>query len=135
MKYYKNFLILTFCNFKIYITTPMSCISIFSCYMTMISYLSIINQFFKYPACVTWSKIFFFVPVMIKFSLFFNCFFTVFILFKNCFNKSISTIFTSTNNNWFTKFIININKLVRKSARNMILIFFCVKTFIDFNTF
>ena len=131
MKYYKNF----FSHFKIYITTPMSCISIFSCYMTMISYLFIIIQFFKYPACVTWSKIFFFFPVMIKFSLFFDCFFTVFILFKNCFYKSISTIFTSTNNNWFTKFIINTTKLVRKSARNVILIFFYVKTFIDFNTF
>ena len=62
-------------------------------------------------------------------------FFKVLILFKNCFNKSIRSLFTSINNNWITKFIINRNKLVRKTAKNAILIFFCVKAFIAFNAF
>ena len=61
-------------------------------------------------------------------------FFTVFILFKNCFNLYSSRISTFINNNWFTKFIINTNKLVRKTPRNVFLIFFGVKTFIAFNT-
>ena len=75
--------------------------------------------------------------VMIKclLKMLFHYFFTVFVLFKNCLNKSISSISTFINNNWFNKFITYTNKLVRKTARNLILIFFCVKTFIAFNTF
>ena len=72
--------------------------------------------------------------VMITFLL--KCFYITFLkysLFKNCFNKFISSIFTSVKNNWFTKSIINKNNFVSKTTRNVILIFFWARTFITFN--
>ena len=57
-------------------------------------------------------------------SLVFVTFFTVFILFTNCFNKFISSIFTSKNNHWLGKLIINTNNFVSKTTRNVILILF-----------
>ena len=97
MKYYRS----VFSQFKIYITNPMSCTSVFSCYMTMISYIFIFNEFFTYSASVTLSKIFFFFvshdQIFVK--MFFHFFFTVIILSKNCFNESIRSIFTAINNN------------------------------------
>ena len=91
---------------------------------------------FTYPAHVTRLKLFFFFfshdQILVK--KFFHYFFTVFILFKNCFNKFRSCIFTSKNNYWFTKFIINTNKFVSKTTRNIILVFFCVRTFLTLNT-
>ena len=78
--------------------------------------------------------------VIIKFLLkfFFNYFFTVIILFKNCFDKFIGSIFTSIKNSWFSKFIINANKFIGNTARTVILIFLCVRTifffFSSFNT-
>ena len=57
-------------------------------------------------------------------------FFALFILPKNCFNKFISSIYISKNNYWISKFIINTNKFVSKTTRNVILIFFWVRTFI-----
>ena len=132
MKYYRNI----FSYLNIYVSTPMSCTSKFSSYVTRISHFLIINEFFTNPTSVTWLKLFFFFishdQIFIK--MFFNYFSTVFILPKNCFNKFISSIFTSVNNNWLTKFIIKTNKLVSKSTRNVILIFFWVRTFITFNT-
>ena len=83
---------------------------------------------------VDWNFSFFFSHNQIFVKMFFHYFFTVFILFKNCFNKSISSISTSINNNCFTKFIISTNKLITKTARNVIFTFFCVKTVIAFNT-
>ena len=132
MKFNKNF----FGQFKICIAAPMSSTSLFSCFMAMISYFFIFNEFFTYPAYVTRSKIFLlFSHDQMFVKMVFHYFFTVFVLFKNCLNKSISSISTFINNNWFNKFITYTNKLVRKTARNVILIFFCVKTFIAFNTF
>ena len=97
MKYYRS----VFSQFKIYITNPMSCTSIFSCYMTMISYFFILNEFFTYSTSVTWSKIFFFFvshdQILVK--MFFHFFFTVIILSKNCFNESIRSISTAIKNN------------------------------------
>ena len=97
MKCYRS----VFSQFKIYITNPMSCTSIFSCYMTMISYFFILNEFFTYSTSVTWSKIFFFFvshdQILVK--MFFHFFFTVIILSKNCFNESIRSISTAIKNN------------------------------------
>ena len=119
-----------FSQFKIYITNPMSCTSIFSCYMTMISYFFIINQFLTYPVCITWLKMFFFFlshdRIFVK--MFFYCFFTVTKLFKHRLNKTISCIFTPVKNNWLAKFIIDTNKFISKNARNVILIFFSIRT-------
>ena len=74
--------------------------------------------------------------LIIKFLLkcFFHYFFTILILFKNGFDKFISNIFTSKNNYWLGTFIINTSKLVSKTTRNVILIFFWIRTFITFNT-
>ena len=60
--------------------------------------------------------------------MFFHYFFTVTKLFKHHLNKFISHIFTPVKNNWLAKFIINTNKFISKIARNVILIFFCIKT-------
>ena len=115
---------------KIYVTTPMSYTSKFASYMTMISnfFIVIINEFFTYSTRVTWFKLFFFFThdqIFVK--VFFHYFFTILILFKNCFNKFTSSIFTSKNSYWLGKFIINTNKLVSKTTRNVILIFFLSK--------
>ena len=67
--------------------------------------------------------------------MFFQVFFTVLILSKNYLNKFISSIFTSKNNSWLSKTIINATKFVSKTTRNVILIYFCVRTSITFNTF
>ena len=76
--------------------------------------------------------------VIITFLLkyFFNYLFTVIILFKNSFDKFSGSIFTSIKNSWFSKFIINANKFIGNTARNVILIFVCVRTifFSSFNT-
>ena len=139
MKYYRNFL----SQLKIYVKIPMSCISKLSSYVTMISifFIIIINEFLTNPANVTWLKFLFFFFIFFFFTydqifvkMFFHYFFTVIILLINCFKKFISSIFNSKNNYWFDKFIINTNELVSKTTRNMILIFFWVRTFITFNT-
>ena len=62
----------------------------------------------------------------------FHYFFTVLVLFKKCFNNFISSIFISVKNNWFTKFIININKFISKTTRKVILIFFLSKNLYNF---
>ena len=119
-----------FIQFKIYITNSMSCTSIFSCYMTMISYFFIINQFFTYLVCVTWLKMFFVFlshdQIFVK--MFFYCFLTVTKLFKDRLNKTTSCIFIPVKNNWLSKFIIDTNKFISKTARNVMLIFFCIRT-------
>ena len=63
---------------------------------------------------------------MIKFLLkwFFYYFFTILILFKNRFKKFKSSIFTSKNKYWLSKFIINTKAVASKTTRNVILIFF-----------
>ena len=131
MKYYRNFS----SQFKIYVSTPMSCTSNFFSYVTMISnfFIIIINEFFTYPTFVTRLELFFlFTHYQIFVKMFFQYFFTILILFKNCFNKLISSIFTNYR---LDKFIINTNKLVSKTTRNVILLFFWVRTFITYNTF
>ena len=134
MKYYRNF----FSQLKIYVTTQMSCTSKFASYVTMISdfFIVIIITFFTNPANVIWLESFFlfFIHDQKFLKVFFLLFFTVLILLKNCFNKFISSIFTPKNNNWLTKPIINTNNFVSKTARNVLLILFCVRTFINFNT-
>ena len=134
MKYYRKF----FSQLKIYVTTPMSCSTNFSSHVTMISsfFIVIINEFFTNPASVTWLKFFFFFFTLdqIFVKMFFHYSFTVFKLFKNRFNKFISSIFTSKNNYWVSKFIINTKKFLSKTSMNVILIFFWVRNFITFNT-
>ena len=108
----------------------MSCTSKFSSYIIMISYffVVIINEFFTNPTSITRSKwFFFFNHDQIFVEEFSHYFFTVFKIFKDRFNKFISSICNSKNNNWLTKFIININNLVSKTAGNVILIFFLNK--------
>ena len=121
MKYYRNF----FSQLKIYVTTPMSCISKPTTYVTLISNFFIVNEFFAYPTNVTSLKlfVFFFSHDKSFVKVFFYYFFSVVILFKNCFNKFRSSIFTSKNNYWVGKFIINSNKLVSKTTRNVIINF------------
>ena len=126
VKYYRNMF-----------ATPMNCTSKFSCYVTMISnlFIVIINGFLTNLASITLLKLFFFFghdQILVKF--FFHYFLTVFILFKNCFNKFISSVFISKNNG-LTKSIINTKKLVSKTTLNVILIFFWVRVFITFNIF
>ena len=134
MKYYRNF----FSQLKIYVSTPMSCASKFSSYVTMISnfFIIIINEFFTNPASVTRLELFFFLFTHDQFfvKMFIHYLFTILILFKNCFNKLINSILTSKNNYCLSKFIINTNKFVSKTTMNVILIFFWVRTFITFNT-
>ena len=73
---------------------------------------------------------------MIKFLL--KCFFITFLQcwysLRIALIKIIGSIFTSKNNYWLGKFIINTNKLVSKTTRNVILILFWVRTFITFNS-
>ena len=108
------------------LTTPMSYASKFTSYVTMISYFFIvkINEFFTSPTGITQLKLFFFFPDQIIAKVFFHYFFTVFKLFKNRFNKFISSISTSKKNYWLRDFIINRNKFVIKTTNNVILIFF-----------
>ena len=94
------------------------------------------SELFTHPASVTQLELFFFFftqdQIFVK--MFIDYFFTILIFFKNCFNKFIDSIFTSKNIYWLGKLIINTNKFVRKTTRNVILIFFWVRTFITFNT-
>ena len=135
MKYYSKF----FSQLKIYVTIPMCCASKFASHMTMISYffVIIVNKFFTNSTPVTLLKqmFFFFTHDQIFVKVFVHYSFAILIFFKNCFNKFISSIFTSTNNNWLSKSIINANNFVSKTTRNVILIFFCLRTFIAFNSF
>ena len=113
MKHYRK--VFSYLN----VTTPMSCASKFASYVTIIFYFFIVNvnEFFTNPANVTWLNFFFFFSYdQIFVEMFFHDLFTVFIRFKNCLNKFISSIFTSVKNNWFSKFIINTNKFVSKTT-------------------
>ena len=123
MKYYRNF----FSQLQIHVTASMTYASEFSTYVTMISsfFIAIINEFFTNPANVTRLKfLFFFTHDQIFVKVLIHYFFTVFKLFQNRFNKFKSSIFASKNNYWLSKIIINTNKLVSKTTRNVILIFF-----------
>ena len=116
----------------------MSCTSKFSSHMKMTSnfFIIIINEFFTYPTRVRRLKLFFFFTYdQIFVKMFSDFLFTVSILFKNCFNKLTSSIFTSKNNNWFTEFIINTNKFVSKTTTNVILISFLSKKLHNFQLF
>ena len=122
MKYYRNF----FSQLKVYVTTSISCTFKFSSCVAMISnfFIIIINDFTNHASVTRLKLFFFFTHDQIFVKVFFHYFFTILILFKNCFNKFVSSIFTSKNNYWLSKFIINTNKLVSKTTRNVILIFF-----------
>ena len=127
-----------FSQLKIYVTIPMCCSSKFSSYVTMISNFSIviINKFFTNPATVTLLKeMFIFTPDKSFVKVFLHYFFSVPILLKNCFTRFISSIFTSKNKNQLSERTIYGNNFVSKTTRNVILIFFCVRTFIAFNFF
>ena len=89
MKYYRN------------VTIPMSCGSIFPCYVTIIS------NFFI---------------VIFTFS-FFHFFFTILILLKTRFYKLKSSILASENSSGLTKLIINANKFVSKTNKSKSRIF------------
>ena len=116
-------------------TTPVSCASKLSSNVAMIS--NIINNFFTNRASVTRLKFFFlfFTHHQIFVKLSFHYFFRACILLKNCLNKFRSRIFASKNNYCLGKFIIITDKFVSKTKRNVILIFFGVRTFKIFNTF
>ena len=117
----------------------MSCTSKFTNYVTMISnfFIVIINKFFTSPTIVTLLKqmFLFFTHDQIFVKVLFHYFFAICILLKNCFNKFMSSIFTSKTSNSLSKPIINANNLVSKTTKNMIMISFCVRTFIAFNFF
>ena len=121
VKCYRNF----FSHLKIYVTTAKSCASKFTSAMTMVSifFIAIINEFFTN---VTGLELifFFFSYDQIFVKIFFYYFFTIAILFKNCFNKFISSIFTPKNNNRLPKSIIKTNNFVSKITRNMTMGFF-----------
>ena len=107
-------------------------------YVTQVSkfFVVMINEFFPHPTNIAWLKLFFFFthgPIFVKMSI--DYFFTILILFKSCFNKFVSSICNFKNNNWFTKSIINTNKLVSKTRKNAIFILFWIRSFITFNTF
>ena len=131
MKNYRNF----FSKLKIYVTTPTSCTSKFQVMLQWsLTFSALSSMSFSQIRQVLrdCSSSF---SLMIKFLL--KCLFiihysfTILIFFKNCFNKFISSIFTSKNNYWLGKFIINTNKPVSKTTRNVILIHFWVRTFIS----
>ena len=111
----------------------------FTSYVTMISnFIFIItNKFFTNLTIITFLKqvFFFFSHNQFFIKIFFYYFFAMFIFFKNCFNKFIGCIFTPINNGWFSKFIINANNFISKTTRNMVLIFFCIRTFIALTFF
>ena len=62
--------------------------------------------------------------------MFFYHLFPIIVFFKNCFNKSIDCIFSSVKNNWLAKFITNTYNFVSKTARNMSLVFFGIRSII-----
>ena len=157
VKYYRNFLV----NWR-FVTTTMSCSSKFSSYVTMISKFFIVNEFFTNLASITWLKLFFFFThdqifvkgffhyldknynifqttrlnhtmIFFNHTMVFSLLLTVFILPKNCFINLISKIFTSKNNYWLGKFIINTNKFVNKLLGIRSWYFSWVRTFITFN--
>ena len=134
MKYYKNI----FSQLKIYVTISMSGTSKFTTYVTMNAnvFFIIIKKFFTNPATVTLLKqMFLFCSTdQIFLKVFVYYISAIFILLKNYFNKFKTCIFTSVSKSWFSEPIINTNNFVSKTTRNVILIFFCVKTFIAFNT-
>ena len=82
-----------------------------------------------------WNCSSFFTHDQIFVKMFFHYFFTIPILYENFFSKLISSFSTSINNYWLDKSIINTKKLVSKTARNVILILFLVRTFITLSTF
>ena len=126
MKYYRNL----FSQLNIYVTTPMSCASKSTSDMTMVSnfYVVMINEFLINLASVTWLILFFFFTYdQIFVKVFSHYFFMVFILFKNCFNKFISSVFTLKNNSWLVKSIITANNFVSKTTKNVFLILFLSK--------
>ena len=105
----------------------MSCTSKLSSYVTMISNFFIINEFFTYPTSVSWLKLFFLFFLSHDQTFFAEIyFFFITILqysysLKNCFNKFKSSIFTPQNSNPLTKLVINTNKFVSKTKRNVCL--------------
>ena len=76
-----------------------------------------------------WNCSSFFTHDQIFVKMFFHYFLTIQILYENFFNKLISSLFTSINNYWLDKSIINTKKLVSKTTRNVILILFWVSPF------
>ena len=108
--------------------------SVLNLYIYLLYYNDLLLYYLLYQITYYISSIYYLIEIflpfadIIKFLLkcFFIIFFTIIIFFKNCFNKSINCIFFSVKNNLFTKFIINTNNVISKTARNMILVFFCV---------
>ena len=116
MKYYQNF----FSQFKINIMTPMNRTSVFSCCMTMISYICRLHQ-------ITYED-------MNKFLL--KCLSITFLQYsyspRIVLINLLSEFFSAVKNNWFTSFIINTNNFVSKTARNIgivVDIFQCMKNY------
>ena len=65
----------------------------------------------------------FFIHKQVFIKIFVHYFFVKFIFLKNYFNKFISCIFTSINNNWLSKPIINTKNFIGKTTRNMVILF------------
>ena len=111
----------------------MSCACKFASYKTMISYffVVIINEFFTNPASLL-DWFFFFTHDQIFVKVFFHYFFTILILFKNCFNKFVSSIFASKDNYLLSKFIINTKQVCKQNNKKRYLDIFLSKNLHNF---
>ena len=92
-------------------------------HMIMISYfiISHCKQSTTYSALITFFIIYSQDTIFVK--LFYNRS-TAPILIKNCCNKFIDCIFSSVENNWLAKSVVNAHNFTNKNARNMLLTFF-----------
>ena len=127
MKYYSHF----FTNFQINITTPMTRSSLFTTYMTMISDLIIINnnQFTKNLTNIRPFKFFILLSShdQVFAEMLFDHISTIIIFFEIALNNFKNCIFLSMQHNIFTKFIVNTDKFISKTTKNVILIFLGIR--------
>ena len=91
---------------------------------------SLVSSSTNNPAFVIWFKASFILyshdKIFIK-VLFYHLF-TIPILLKNHFNKLVDCLFSSVKNNWLVKSIVKTYNFVSKTARNMSLVFFSLRT-------
>ena len=112
---------------------------IFICYITMISYFIFIINYFLISYTTT-IRIFIIILIFYLHFKFFiktliNYLIAIFLLFKDPFNKFFNTITTSENFSWLHKSIINTNEFCTYRIRYILLIQFCISTFINTYSF
>ena len=116
MKYHRN----VFTYFKVDITIPMCCTSVFSSDMTIISDLL--------------SKSIILPQIQQKcFKMLYHLF-TIIIFFKIELISLKTAFFSSVQHKILTKIIINTNTFISKTTRNIVLIFFCIRKAFIINT-